>query len=301
MPTPRAEPRLAVLLAALVVSATAVLLATGGKSPGPRQAPAPTAAAWEGLVGSRPRVAPGRRVIVGLKTPSLAQRVAAAGGIVGTERERAWTGSVLAAQKLLIARLALAGIAVHPDYAFARVLDGFSAVIDPSAVPAIERDENVAGVYPVRVAYPSTISTQVLASDAYGPGSGHRPELGISGVDGRGVTIALLDTGVDSAVPYLRGRVLDGIDVVGGDSSVLAAPRPDDSSQVERHGTELAGMLVRGGGPTGLAGVPTRAAVLPVPVPRRHPPPPRPWALYAPRAPATPGPQPPPPPHPTRP
>ncbi len=269
------------LLAALVVSATAVLLATGGKSSGQTQAPVPTAAAWEGLVGSRPRVAPGRRVIVVLKTPSLAQRVAAAGGIVGTERERAWTGSVLAAQKLLIARLALAGIAVHPDYAFARVLDGFSAVIDPSAVPAIERDENVAGVYPVRVAYPSTISTQVLASDAYGPGSGHRPELGISGVDGRGVTIALLDTGVDSAVPYLRGRVLDGIDVVGGDSSVLAAPRPDDSSQVERHGTEMAGLLVGGGGPSGLAGVATGAAVLPVRVAGWQPDALGHWAIYA--------------------
>src|ERR1035437_7191386 len=178
MRTPRAEPRQAVLLALLVISATAVLLSTGGKSAGQLPAPLTSASAWQGLVGSRPRVAPSQRVIVVLKTPSLAQRVAAAGGVVGTERERAWTGSVLAAQKLLISRLALSGISVKPDYSFARVLDGFSAVIDPSAIPLIERDQDVVGVYPVRIAYPATISTQVLSQADYGPDSGHRPEIG---------------------------------------------------------------------------------------------------------------------------
>src|SRR5207248_1339513 len=82
-----------------------------------------------------------------------AERVAAAGGVVGTERERAWTQSVITAQKLLVTRLAFSGVTIRPDYSFARVLDGFSAVIDPSAIPLIERDENVVAVYPVRVAY----------------------------------------------------------------------------------------------------------------------------------------------------
>jgi minor extracellular serine protease Vpr len=281
MPTPRAEPRQAVLLAVLVVSATAVLLATGSKSSGQTPAPPTSAAAWQGLVGSRPRVAPTQRVIVVLKTPSLAQRVAAAGGVVATEQERAWTGSVIAAQKLLITRLAFSGISIRPDYSFARVLDGFSAVIDPSAIPLIERDQDVAGVYPVRYAYPSTISTQVLSRADYGPGSGHRPEIGISGVDGRGVTIALLDTGVDAAVPYLRGRVEPGIDVIGGDAGALAAARPDDSSQLERHGTEMAGLLVGAGGPSGLSGVATGAAVLPIRVAGWQPDALGHWAIYA--------------------
>ena len=280
MRTPRAEPRQAVLLALLVISATAVLLATGGKSAGQLPAPLTAASAWRGLVGSRPRVAPGQRVIVVLKTPSLAQRVAAAGGVASTRQERAWTVSALSAQKLLVSRLALSGVSVQPDYSFARVLNGFSAVLDPSAIPLIERDEDVVGVYPVRIAYPSTTSADVLSRSDFGPGSGHRPEIGIAGVDGRGVTIALLDTGVDPAVPYLRGRILDGIDVIGGNSGALAAAKPDDSSQLERHGTQMAGLLVGAGGPSGLSGVATGAAVLPVRVAGWQPDALGHWAIY---------------------
>jgi subtilisin family serine protease len=252
------------LLAVVAIVATAVLLATGGKGAGQASPPAPSAAGWRGLVGSRPRVALGERVIVVLKTPSLAQRVAAAGGIVSTRRERAWTNAVLSSEKLLATRLALQGVTVHPDFSYARVLAGFSAFVDASAVPIIERDSDVAGVYPVRVAYPASISTRVLSRADFGPLSGHRPEISMSGVDGRGVTIALLDTGVDAAVPYLRGRVQKGIDLVGGSADALAAVKPDDSTQIERHGTQMAGILVGAGGPSGLAGVATGASVLPI-------------------------------------
>ena len=252
------------LLALVAVVATAVLLATGGKGAGQASPPPTSAAGWRGLVGSRPHVALGERVIVVMKTPSLAQRVAAAGGIVSTRRERVWTNAVLSSEKLLASRLALQGVLVHPDFSYARVLAGFSALVDASAVPIIERDADVAGVYPVRVAYPATISTRVLSRTDYGPLSGHRPEIGMSGVDGRGVTIALLDTGVDAAVPYLRGRVQKGIDLVGGSADALAAVKPDDSTQIERHGTQMAGLLVGAGGPAGLAGVATGASVLPI-------------------------------------
>jgi len=264
MRTPRAESRRAALLALLTASVTAALLATGGTSAGRAPVVTPSPSIWRGLVGSRPRVTLGERVIVVLEAPSLAQRVAAAGGVAGAGQERAWTSAALAAQKRVVARLAREGVVLRPDYSFARVLDGFSAVVDASAVPLLERDSGVVGVYPVRVAYPDSISTRVLSRSDFGPGSGHRVEFDVAGVDGRGVTIALLDTGVDPAVPYLRGRVLDGIDVIGGDAGALAAVNPDDPAQIERHGTEMAGLLVGAGGPAGLSGVATGASVLPI-------------------------------------
>jgi Subtilase family len=225
---PRAEPRRAVLLAAVAVAATGALLATGS---GAGQAPAPATGAesWLGLVAARPPVALAQRVIVVLKTPSLAQRVAAAGEAASPSRERAWARDALAAQRAVLARLGAHGIALHPDFSFSRVLDGFSARVGGSAVALLERDSAVAGVYPVRVAYPATVAAQASP--------GIRAGVGLRGFDGRGVTIALLDTGVDATVPYLRARVGDGIDLVGG------AAAAD-----ETHGTEMAGLLVGGAG-----------------------------------------------------
>ena len=282
MRTHRAETRHAVLALALVTAAVAsALLASGGKSAGQSATDASIASSWRGLVGSRPRVALGDRVIVVLRTPSLAQRVAAHAGAASAAQERAWTTAALTAQTRLVARLARDGIVLHPDYSFARVLDGFSANVDPSEVPLVERDPDVAGVYPVRVAYPASVSTHVLARADFGPGSGHRAALGATGLDGRGVTIALLDTGVDAAVPYLRGRVRNGIDVLGGDAGAMAAVSPGDPSQLERHGTEMAGLLVGGGGPSGLAGVSTGAAVLPIRVAGWQPDALGHWSIYA--------------------
>jgi minor extracellular serine protease Vpr len=281
MRTPRAEPRHALLLALVAVAATVVLLATEGKSSGTPTQAAASAAGWRGLVGSRPRVAIGQRVIVVLKTPSLAQRVERAGGIVGTRQERSWTDTVLAAQKLLVSRLALQGVTLHPDFNYARVLSGFSALLDSSAIPIVERDPDVAGVYPVRAAYPSAVSERVLSRGDFGPLSGHRPDVALSGVDGRGVTIALLDTGVDAAVPYLRGRIQEGIDILGGNPDTRAAARPDDPTQLERHGTQMAGLLVGGGGPAGLAGVATGASILPIRVAGWQPDAFGRWAIYS--------------------
>src|SRR4051812_5773334 len=129
MRTPRAEPRHALLLALVAAVATLVLLATEGKSEGRPSAPAAAATGWRGLVGSRPRVAIGQRFIVVLRTPSLAQRVERAGGIVGTRQERQWTDTVLASQKLLVSRLALRGGPIHPHHPLPPVLDGLSAPI----------------------------------------------------------------------------------------------------------------------------------------------------------------------------
>lgn len=268
MRTPRADPRYALFFAVIAAGATAALLTTGG---GARKPPAPvpagTAASWRGLAGSHPSVTTVQRVIVVLKTPSLAERVAAAGGAVDIEREQTWTKIATAAQKLLVARLALQGVVVHPDYSFARVLDGFSAPLAPSAIPVVERDPDVAGVYPVRIAYPAAV--------AVAPSAGVGRALVHGGIDGRGVTVALVDTGVDAGAPSLRGHVLPGVDVLGGDPGARAAVDPADSTRVEEHGTEMAGIVA------GAGGVAPGAAVLPIRAAGWQPDGNGGWAVYA--------------------
>jgi subtilisin family serine protease len=267
MRTPRRSDGHTGPLTLLAIAATLALVAAGSQTVGqatPTTSAAASASSWRGLVGSRPRVTVGQRVIVVLKTQSLAQRVAAAGGRATDRHERSWSTAVVASQRLLIARLAVQGIAIKPEYTYTRTLNGFSAAVDPAAIPLLERDADVAGVYPVRPAYPASISSEVLARPDFAPEQGHRADIGLSGIDGRGVTIALLDTGVDKATPYLRGRISPGIDIVGGSPGAFAARKPDEPSQRERHGTQMAGLLVGAGGPSGLSGVATGAAILPI-------------------------------------
>ena len=144
------------------------------------------------------------------------------------------------------------------------MLDGFSAALDPRAVALLEHMPEVSGVYPVRTAFPASESETLLSSGRFGSASGHRASADLPGFDGRGVTIALLDTGVDLAHPYLRGKILPGVDLVDRKDDAAARSNPLDPSQVERHGTELAGILVGAGGPQGLHGVAPGATVLPI-------------------------------------
>jgi subtilisin family serine protease len=255
MPTRRPrEPINALVLAALAVVVTAVLIAAGGAN----RHPAPTGEpSWQGLAGAqRPRVAVGQRVIVLLKAPALADRVGNAGGLATSEDERRWTDSALATQKLLVARLRVQGVVVQPEFSYTHTINGFSAAFDARGIALLERAPEVAGVYPVRAAYPATIDL--------GGQFGERPQIALSDRDGRGVSIALLDTGVDRAHPFLRGRVSTGIDIVGGDPDASAAPEPDAPAELEAHGTEMAGLLVGSGGPGALAGVAPGATLLPI-------------------------------------
>src|SRR6266511_679072 len=258
MPTRRPrDPFYALPLALLAAVTTLVLIAAGGR--GADQPVRLGGASWKGLAGDqRPRVAVGQRMIVLLKAPALADRAGATGGLATSEEERAWTRAALASQKLLISRLGVQGVVVQPEYSYTRVVNGFSAAFDANGLAVLERAPEVAGVFPVRAAYPASRSAALVPAAAY------RPAMGLSDRDGRGIRIALLDTGVDRAQPFLRGRVAGGVDIVGGDADVSAASKPGDPAELERHGTEMAGLLVGSGGPGALAGVAPGATVVPI-------------------------------------
>jgi len=259
-------PRRSLVPLALVVTSVALTIALGASvAARDRAGPAQRdGASWRGLVGgARAAIPLGQRMIVVLHTPSVAQRLAKVR--YATEaQERSWTSQVYAAQGQVLTTLAAQGITVHPDFRYGRVLDGFAASLDPRAVSLLEHLPEVAGIYPVRAAFPASISESLLARGAFGPASGHRSDIELPGYDGRGVTIALLDTGVDLTHPYLRGHLVPGLDLVGGGDDATAGANPQDPAQLEEHGTEMAGLLAGTGGPGGLRGVAPGATILPI-------------------------------------
>jgi hypothetical protein len=221
------EPFHALPLAAIAAVVTLILIAAGGHASG--LSPQVGQGSWAGLAGSqRPRVAVGQRVIVLLKAPSLADRLAAAGGLGTDAQERQWTQTALASQKLLISRLGVEGVIVQPEYTYTHVVNGLSAAFDANGLALLERSPEVAGVYPVRPIYPATAPSTFAGASA--PAAGHPPEIGLSSVDG----------------------------------GAEAAPKPDEPAVLERHGTEMAGLIVGSGGPGGMAGVAPGATVLPI-------------------------------------
>ena len=257
----RASARFTLPLGIAILAAFLVVAVSAG---GSDRAAQPPPVSWLGLVGGERAAVPvGQRMIVLLRTPSLAQRLAKA-HFATESQERAWSSSATAAQAQVLTTLAAEGISIRPDFTYSRVVDGFAATLDGRAVALLYRDPAVLGVYPVRAAYPASVSETVLASKAFDAASGHRPSAELPGYTGRGVTIALLDTGVALAHPYLRGRVLPGIDVVNGHEDASAGANPQDPAQVEHHGTELAGILAGIDGPGGLHGVAPGATVLPI-------------------------------------
>src|SRR5688572_32437162 len=182
---------------AAIVVGVALLAAGGGQSADSDGPAADGAAAWRGFLDAeRAPAAIGQRMIVVLRNPSLADRIAEAGGTATESTMRQWTAGALAAQKQIAARLSREGIQLVPDFVYTRTFNGFSAPIDGRALALLERDEDVFGVYPVRAAYPAALSAAELQGAAFAPGAGRRAELGIPGFDGSGITVALLDTGV---------------------------------------------------------------------------------------------------------
>lgn len=254
--------RLAVtgLLLVAAVVAAAVVVSRGSASKA-QAAPTAPAESWQGLVGgARMPVALGQRMIVVMRAPSLAQRLQQAGGIASDEQERRWTAQALSEQQDVLLQLDTKGIFIKPELRFTRTINGFSAALDASAVPVLERMKQVAGVYRVRAAYPASTGVTPLAA-ATRTERTQPLRSTLVGFDGSGVLVALLDTGVDRSSPYLHLHVLNGVDVAG--SQIDARPQTGPGGEIERHGTEMAGIVV-GSGRAGLSGVAPGATVLPI-------------------------------------
>ncbi len=245
----RPELRLAALAVIGLVCFLTVRGSAGRQSSAPRVA-LPAASAVVGDAHSA--VSLGGLMIVVLRAPSVAERLLP-GRLPTSADERSWSSEDFAAQQQVLTDLARHGLGVRPEYSFSRVLDGFSARLDPRAVPLLEQNPEVAGVYPVRVAYPATLAPETLAAGQLPPAAG----VELPGFDGAGVSIALLDTGVDRRISYLHGRVAAGVDIVDGappGHAAKGAPSLSTTCSRRTGPRKLAGVLVGSGGPAGMRG-----------------------------------------------
>lgn len=76
---------------------------------------------------------------------------------------------------------------------------------------------------------------------------------------GRGVTVAVVDTGVDAKVKELRGRVTTGPD--------LSSASLERKVRTGEHGTAMAALIAGSGADGGLSGVAPESAILSLPLP----------------------------------
>jgi minor extracellular serine protease Vpr len=215
-------------------------------------------AGWQGVLGVRTPASAAQRYVVLLREPSLADRVREAGGHAGETQMRTWTAATRRLQDQFLARMAAVGVRAAAEHRFTRVLNGFSSRLDPTSLTMLERDREVAGVYPVRIAYPAQ------TGDTAGVAASAVTGLELPGLDGTGITVALLDTGVDATHPYIRRNVLPGVDLITQGTGGVAQRNPAIPGRTERHGTELAGIVAGVGGPSGLRGVAPGASIFPV-------------------------------------
>jgi len=78
---------------------------------------------------------------------------------------------------------------------------------------------------------------------------------------GEGVTVAVLDSGVQANLPDFTGAVLPGTDATGGGGD----GRTDtDTATVAGHGTAMAGLIAAQGRGTGFVGISPKAKILPI-------------------------------------
>ena len=232
----RSRSRAAAALAAAVLLLAAAVIALRGESAKAEQlAPVAGPAGWQGLLGGRTAPRLGGRQIVVLRAPSVAERARRAGGLATEAEMKGWAAAASAAQRVVLSRLAFRGAPIDPEYTYVRVLNGFAAPLDARAVALLERDPLVSGVYAVRAGYPAAVAPAASAADIAAAASVQRVGVELPGFDGAGVTVALLDTGLDLTHPYIRSRLLPGIDIVdpGGDASA----RPHPPSRAGRSGT----------------------------------------------------------------
>ncbi|WP_409484511.1 S8 family serine peptidase [Arsenicicoccus dermatophilus] len=130
------------------------------------------------------------------------------------------------------------------------------------AMAAVDRAQDTPGAVAV------SVDTPVKTTAYNDPLRSHKWDLTMLGgetfhsrVSTTGVTVAVIDTGVQASHPDLRGTVLPGVEYVSGRSTITGNGQVDPQG----HGTHVAGIVAAtANNATGVAGLAPGARILPV-------------------------------------
>jgi minor extracellular serine protease Vpr len=167
---------------------------------------------------------------------------------------------------------ASAGLRFEERFTYDLLWNGLSVKIAPADLLRLSRLPGVAALYPVGLEAPPEPAIP-LTPDAYSPDlytaitMTGADQVQATGITGAGVTVGVIDTGIDYNHPDLGGgfgpghRVVGGYDFVGDDYTGDNTPMPDpDPMDCAGHGTHVAGIVGADGGVKGVApGVTFRA------------------------------------------
>lgn len=132
-------------------------------------------------------------------------------------------------------------------YDYCRVLNGFAARIPAESVDALRRDPDVEAVCPDSPVKALWLTDRWFLQT-------HVDDVWLRGYYGTGVTVAVLDTGIDYTHPSLGGGIGPGHTVIGGYNFTN---NTIDCMDHHGHGTAVAGMVaansVNGSGVQGVA------------------------------------------------
>ncbi|MFL6053855.1 MAG: S8 family serine peptidase, partial [Actinoallomurus sp.] len=171
----------------------------------------------------------------------LAALVPAFGGPAGaetraTERiivqlDTAPGASARVPQQDLRANAGRAGITLRPSREFSHLVSAVAATVPTDRVAAVRRLPGVKAVYPD---LPMKAATEDNVDLIGAPALWKRKDRAGHNVTGSGVTVAIVDTGIDATHPDLTGKVVGGHDFVNND---------DDPADDYGHGTHVAGIV----------------------------------------------------------
>jgi minor extracellular serine protease Vpr len=178
------------------------------------------------------------------------------GGSIGTQS---------AALASVQAAAADAGVAIAPRYVFDTFVSGFSAELTPQELLTVTNLPGVRSVSPVGIVQAPQVERHdpgTLGPDLYTAISMTGADFAVDtlGVDGTGVAVGIIDTGITLDHPEFTGRIVTGFDFVGdlydasdpandtplpeGTPAALTRPGGGDCNG---HGTHVAGIVGAGG------------------------------------------------------